>query len=807
MNRRKIKNLGGPTDDRDAINKKYLEDVALTLDGSNVMTGDLRMGQKKIIGLADPTGDGQATNKKYVDGEIAKVHIDTTPLLPRDGSRSMFGDLDIGGNNILKVENLTDYKDTDPYDYRVKDVKSVVNKEYLNEKFMKKVDKGGKEYFDLRGNIVRNCEPYYDGLFTDNDLVSKAFVQTEINKLPKPATDVLKLDGSRAMTGNLDMGDHTITGIRSSAADNAALTVGGAKATYLPLLGNRSMQDNLNMGGHAIVNIKPFVEDDSSQAASDAQRNEVINFGYFHTERGELKRLINKVSYDALNRKNPDPMEDDIDMANHSIINLKDPQPSDGSYAASVNFVNNTVNDIINKKIQESEERSIRAVQQENVFEKVMVDDLFILDDDDIHKVAVVDKRFHKINQQSYQFKIDYDSSIGYYSTRLGVNVIYLPIGYYIIAFEMFFGDKIDPDNITVDCKSGTLQILSKNTKYSSDHSRSIFNFRKTVARPSDDELDIDIALKNKASEPTYDAKTDIYVVVYGVEGLGNDVDTRLWDRYFYVDDKKIHFEAPIDMVDKDIENVNNLSINNELNMNNKQIKNLGDGIENSDGVNVKQLNDLKTNVTGEFGKVNPVLKNNSDLIKVIYRNLIRNDSKLFLIKELYFPDSVQGRTQNNYSYQTNGDNKGEVTFYLTFVHKATTSDSMIITIHWFGGIPSIYIFISKDRLVVSKNLLINESSLKSYNIPSYFKGKYLYLWIRIQNNVIKINFSGSKTISATHPNIQNKDENLSIIYVSDSPFTIQRGLITKNNYNQNSDAYKDIREYEISKGTFIDAS
>ena len=90
--------------------------------------------------------------------------------------------------------------------------------------------------------------------------------------------------------------------------------------------------------------------------------------------------------------------------------------------------------------------------------------------------------------------------------------------------------------------------------------------------------------------------------------------------------------------------------------------------------------------------------------------------------------------------------------------------------------------------------LALNESSLKSYNIPSYFKGKYLFLWIRIQNNVIKINFSGSKTISATHPNIQNKDENLSIIYVSDSPFTIQRGLITKNNYNQNSDAYKDIR-------------
>ena len=657
MNSRKIKNLGGPTDDRDAINKKYLEDVALTLDGSNVMTGDLRMGQKKIVGLADPTGDGQATNKKYVDGEIAKVHIDTTPLLPRDGSRSMFGDLDIGGNNILKVENLRDYKDTDPYDYRVKDVKSVVNKEYLNEKFIKKVDKDGKEYYDLRGNIIRNCEPYYDGLFTDNDLVSKAFVRTEINKLPKPATDVLKLDGSRAMTGdlnmnnnlitncgrltmvadgnspinmnnsylyglpnpvsnddaanktyvdnrdnlnlplngsramqgNLNMGDHTITGIRSSAADNAALTVGGAKATFFPLHGNRSMQGNLN-------------------------------------------------------------------MANHSIINLKDPQPSDSSYAASVNFVNKTVNgsnviinDLIKEKIQESEERSIEAVQQENVFEKVMVDDLFILDDDDIKKVAVVDKDFHKINQQTYQFKIDYDSSIGYYSTRLGVNVVYLPIGYYTIVFEMYFSDKIDNDKITVNALSGTLSVSKINTKKSSDHTRSVINFYKAIIYPSDDDLDIDITLKNKTGQ-SYEADIQIYVVVYGVAGTQNDVDVRLWDRYFYVDDKKIHFEAPIDMVNKDIENVNNLSINNELNMNNRQIKNLGDGNENSDGVNVKQLNGIKTNitnyVTGEFGKVNPVLKNNSDLIKFIYRNLIRNDSKLFLIKELYFPDSVQGRTQ-----------------------------------------------------------------------------------------------------------------------------------------------------------------
>ena len=376
MNSRKIKNLGGPTGDGDAANKSYV-------DVENA---------KQDIAINDKA------SKSYVDGEIAKVNIDSTPLLPRDGSRSMTGDLDIGGNNILSVENLDDYKVDDPYEVRVRDLRSAVNKEYLNEKFLKR-DKNNN-YFDLRQKIVRNCEPYYDGLFSDNDLVSKAFVQTEINKLPKPATNVLKLDGSRAMTGDLNMNNNLITncGRLTMVADgNSPINMSNsylyglpdpisnddaASKTYvdnrdnlnLPLNGSRAMQGNLNMGDHTVTGIH-----------SSSADNAVLTVG------GAKATYIPLLGYRS--------MQGNINMANHSIINLKDPQPSDGSYAASVNFVNNTVNSsnviingVIDKKIQESEERSIQAVQQENIFEKVMVDDLFILDDDDIKKVAVVDR-------------------------------------------------------------------------------------------------------------------------------------------------------------------------------------------------------------------------------------------------------------------------------------------------------------------------------------------------------------------------------------------------------------------------------
>ena len=192
-----------------ATNKKYV-------DTENI---------RQDIAIADKA------DKSYVDVEIAKVHIDTKPLLPRDGSRSMTSDLHMDNNHILSVKNLNDYKVDDAYEVRVRDLGSAVNKEYLNEKFLK-VDRDGN-YFDLKQNTIKNCEPYYDGLFDDNSLVSKAFVDAEISKLPKPATDVLKLDGSKAMTGDFDV------------------------------------------GGFGIKDIKPFVEDDSSQAAFDAQKNDV----------------------------------------------------------------------------------------------------------------------------------------------------------------------------------------------------------------------------------------------------------------------------------------------------------------------------------------------------------------------------------------------------------------------------------------------------------------------------------------------------------------------------------------------------
>ena len=119
-------------------------------------------------------------------------------------------------HHILSVKNLTDHKVDDAYSDIVKDLKSVVNKEYLNQNFLK--IKGN--YYDLNQRVIKNSAPHDDGSYDNNTLVSKAFVDAEISKLPKPDTDVLKLNGSKAMTGDLDMGDSATDNLETVVEDD-----------------------------------------------------------------------------------------------------------------------------------------------------------------------------------------------------------------------------------------------------------------------------------------------------------------------------------------------------------------------------------------------------------------------------------------------------------------------------------------------------------------------------------------------------------------------------------------------------------
>ena len=141
-------------------------------------------------------------------------------------------------------------------------------------------------------------------------------------------------------------------------------------------------------------------------------------------------------------------MESNIDMAQHSIINLKKPEDHQATCAANVKFVADAIVD--NNTVLETQivRRITESFDIENVFKKVMDDDEFKEDDSYIHKSGVQNKNFHLVNKKTYEFKIDCDPSIGYYSTRLSIDLIYLPLGSYTMVYEMYLDDGITIDEI-----------------------------------------------------------------------------------------------------------------------------------------------------------------------------------------------------------------------------------------------------------------------------------------------------------------------------------------------------------------------
>ena len=647
------------------------------------------------------------------------------------------------------------------------------------------------------------------------DSASKAYVDAEFGKS-------LWTDGFNSMNADLNMSDHNVVFINtpSDVAKPAPGVVSNnyqkdrqtaVHKEYVETNYFRKNNGDLDMKNHAIKNIIEFVEDDSSQAASDAQKYDVVNWGKIHEIRGDLKREINAVEYEALNRINPDPMEDDIDMGNNFITNIKDPLPSNSNYATTVNFVNKTVSDnnttistLIDSKINERDHLNIKAAKQENVFSFVMIDDLFKEDDSDITKVGKVNKDFYDIHKETYQFNISYDGNIGYYSTRTGIDLKAIDLGEYTLVFEMYFdGSKIDKNEVIVNAVSTPLNISRNRTNKFADHSRTVINFHK-YGNIGIIDLDIDITMKNKGGI-SYDPTTTIYVIVYGVSGHQNDVDSGVWDRVYYIENNVVKFEATIDMD------------NHNIGMKNGQIKGLGDGVENSDAINVKQLNEMESNLGNymktEIDKVKTDDTNNHALLLALYNYIMKNRTKVSILKDLYFTDSQETKTSNTYLFNFNNhldsSNRNNFTFYYVFKHNTTsgTGNEVSIAMQWKKSNLFIHLFIhvTLNRIIISISPLVSPSFISSINIPKEALEKQIWFWIWMQGTTFYLITSGNNTFTHNLRNIGlGADYQFVKFNVDDSPFPKIRGLITSNVYDYNSEAYVKAREFERAQGTII---
>ena len=324
MQNKKLVNVDEGENNQDVVNKHQLDvglqtkpnktDVLL-LDGTTHMVGDLdlrgnkiilpgeiQMDRKLITNLdTDENQDLSAVNmitlknkvepkadKNYVDFEIIKQNALINNTFVKKTGDQMNGDLilphdsyPVDGNTnkaisyetqreifLSRRESFPMQADINMNNNFIQNILTptsshqVTNKGYCDYNFLNR-QKGGV----LMGPLSMNRNDLTGIPDTPKfgySAVNKNYVDGEISKIPGTDTSpFLKIDGSRAMTGNLDMGDHSIQKVGDPVNSDDVATknyvdaeIGYISTPFLKLDGTRAMTGVLNMNDQKISNLK-----------------------------------------------------------------------------------------------------------------------------------------------------------------------------------------------------------------------------------------------------------------------------------------------------------------------------------------------------------------------------------------------------------------------------------------------------------------------------------------------------------------------------------------------------------------------
>ena len=245
-----------PTSNNQAANKSYA-DTKLSLTGGT-MTGDL------ILPHHNYPIPGNAN-------KVINYESQREIFLSRQESFPMQADINMNNNFIQNIATPTSSH-------------QVTNKGYCDYNFLNR-QKGGVLMSSLSMNqndLFEIPAPKYG-----NSAVNKNYVDGEITKIPVSDTSpFLKIDGTRAMTGDLDMDSHRVTDCLDPINDkdlstkkyvDTEITKVHQNLDLTPFLrkdGRRAMIGNLNMDGNKIIRLASPT--DNSDAANKQYIDETL---------------------------------------------------------------------------------------------------------------------------------------------------------------------------------------------------------------------------------------------------------------------------------------------------------------------------------------------------------------------------------------------------------------------------------------------------------------------------------------------------------------------------------------------------
>jgi hypothetical protein len=377
-----IVNVNTGTTGSNAANKTYVDNAVsgvgtpdlspyLFQNGTRALTGNLNASNNQIINVNTGVTGSNAANKTYVDNAISGVGTpDLTPYLFINGTRSMTGKLQMGTYNVTGVGNPVGAQDAATKSYT--DSVNTSMKNYVDSAV------GGIGSPDLTpflfingtramtGDLNMNTK-MISGLVsgvTGGYAVNKSYVDAAVSGVGSPdLTPFLFINGTRAMTGKLQMGTYNISNTGNPVAaqdvstkaysdslnssmktyvDNSVAGFGAPDLSpFLFINGTRAMSGKLQMGGFNISNLlNPVAAQDASTKAYSDSLNSSMKTYVDNSVAGVGAPDLTPFIFQNGTR----PMTGNFNSSNYQIINVN--TGTTGGNAVNKTYVDNAISGV-----------------------------------------------------------------------------------------------------------------------------------------------------------------------------------------------------------------------------------------------------------------------------------------------------------------------------------------------------------------------------------------------------------------------------------------------------------------------------
>ena len=603
----------------------------------------------------------------------------------------------------------------------------------------------------------------------------------------------LKLDGTRQMTGNLDMNNKRIFNLPNPTGSKQPIPLAYGDLAYLHVNGSNMMTNHLNMNNKKIINlVTPTNNSDAipKKYVDDSLSNQ--DFSSFFKKDGSRT------------------MTSDLNIGGHKIINLED--PTSDSDAASKKYVDGHLH-----------QTQVQPSHYKDEFAFLMASPTQWTDEID-NRTSFIPKKITylptlKGNFHEYNTKVLYTTILknfqGGYKYKIGLNFFRLVGGAdYTLCLEILNTDyqlwhktQISVDNNTSQgLQLGNVSVKKLQHSFTDSKSqtqfmyyhRVIINFKK-LTTGNRFFIHILVSIPNNGNDlAVYPLQfSGVYMIAYGIMSKVSNIDP----------DKVYDYHKSFEIYRSQVK------YNVDINANNKSILNLALNRNlNSSAATVGMVKELiPFTINHVYSRFFEQIydftdANNYELKRGASGIVISGLNHLHSLNGITIPDKdlsnikKEGLNINNYTITLNPSaNFRNYTLCLVFYHW-DNRDFALVKKNKQNNQHLMDLTYSKAASYLT---LLTSSKRQFFSLPNGFNGKKIVLWLAhsVDTIVTKVNLSNfSSTLTIDSANY---------VPSQDFDFTTEDGVLNKimfspNFYDFDSEAFKRIMIQEKINGSYI---